>query len=68
MARNASKIYPQQIQVSADGVKSTVTKLNDGPALKVDTPPAGKTYYEVDGEYFVQLYARILIRRKRAAS
>jgi Adenine-specific methyltransferase EcoRI len=59
-----SKVYPQQVQVSASGVKSTVTKLNDGPAMKVDQAPAGKTYYEVDGETYVQLYARILIRRK----
>jgi hypothetical protein len=62
-----SKIYPHQIQFSAKGVKSTVTKLNDGPAMKVDKPPEGKTYYEIDGEYFVCLYARILIRRKKAA-
>lgn len=62
---NPSKIYPQQIQVSANGVKSTVTKLNDGPALKVDKPPVGKTYYEVDGETYVQRYARILIRNKQ---
>lgn len=59
-----SKGYPQQIQVSANGSRSTVTKLNDGPALKVDKPPVGKTYYEVDGETYVQLYARILIRRR----
>jgi hypothetical protein len=63
-----SKVYPHQIQVSANGVKSTVTKLNDGPALKVDKPPAGKTYYEVDGETYVQQYARILIRRKEQSS
>jgi Adenine-specific methyltransferase EcoRI len=59
-----SKVYPRQIQVSKNGVKSTVTKLNDGPALKVDKPPVGKNYYEVDGETYVQLFARILIRRK----
>jgi len=63
-----SKVYPKQTQISATGVKSTVTKLNDGPALKVDTPPAGKTYYEVDGEFFVQLFARVLVRRKGTAS
>ncbi|WP_032782281.1 adenine-specific methyltransferase EcoRI family protein [Streptomyces sp. JS01] len=60
-----SKIYPKQTQVSATGVRSVVTKLNDGPALKVETPPVGKTYYEIDGEYYVQLYARILVRHKR---
>lgn len=58
------KIYPQQIQVSVSGAKSTVRKLNDAPALKVATPPKGKTYYEVGDEFFVAVYARILIRRK----
>lgn len=61
-----SRIYPGQTQVSAAGVRSAVTKLNDGPTLKVAYPPVGKTYYEVDGETYVQLYARILIRRKGA--
>jgi hypothetical protein len=64
---NPSKIYPQQIQVSATGVKSNVTKLNDGPAIRVEQPPAGQTYYEVDGGIYVQKYARILIRRKDAS-
>ena len=63
-----SKVYPQQVQVSASGDRSNVTKLNDGPALRVEKPPVGKTYYEVDGNYYVQLYARILIRRKGAAA
>jgi hypothetical protein len=44
-----------------------VTKLNDGPVIQVEKPPAGKTYYEVDGAFFVQMYARILIRRKDAS-
>ena len=56
--------YPTQVQVDRDGKRSNVSKLNDGPAIKVDAPPKNKTYYEVDGEYFVQLYARILIRKK----
>jgi hypothetical protein len=60
-----SKVYPPQVQVSATGERSNVTKLNDGPALKVDAPPVGKTYYEVDGQLYQQLYARILIRNKR---
>ncbi|MET9823112.1 adenine-specific methyltransferase EcoRI family protein [Streptomyces sp. NPDC006349] len=63
-----SKVYPKQTQVSATGVRSTVTKLNDGPALKVEAPPIDKTYYEIDGEYYVQLYARILIRHKRVTA
>ncbi|MBL7644648.1 MAG: adenine-specific methyltransferase EcoRI family protein [Candidatus Hydrogenedentes bacterium] len=60
----ASKKYPKQIQVDADGTKSEVTKLNDGAALKWPTRPTGKTYYIVDGEYFTQTYPRLLIRRK----
>lgn len=62
------KVYPQQTQVSAAGARSKVSKLNDGPTLKVDTPPADKTYYEVDGEAYIQLYARVLIRRKELTS
>ena len=60
----ASKIYPRQVQVDADGKESVVTKLNDGAAMKVDTPPPNKTYYRVGDECFVKAYARILIRRK----
>lgn len=62
---NASKVYPQQIQVDKSGKRSNVTKLNDGPVLKVDVAPAGKTYYEVDGSLYVQQYARVLIRSKQ---
>jgi hypothetical protein len=60
----ASKIYGQQIQVDKNGKRSTVTKLNDGPVIKVSSPPVGKTYYIVDDEYYIQAYARILIRNK----
>ena len=60
----AIKTYPNQLQVGKDGKTSIVTKLNDGPALKVDSPPANKTYYVVNNECYIQLYARILIRRK----
>ena len=60
----ASKTYGVQEQVDKNGKTSSVTKLNDGPVLKVDTPPIGKTYYVVDGEYYIQAYARILIRNK----
>lgn len=59
------KTYPTQIQVGADGSRSNVTKLNDGAALKLDSPPRNATYYMVDGEYYMKVYARILIRRKR---
>jgi len=60
----ASKIYPPQVQIGANGNKSNVTKLNDGVVIKVDSPPRGKTYYMVGKEYFVQLYPRVIIKRK----
>jgi len=60
----ASKVYPNQIQVNTNGNKSIVSKLNDGATVKLVKPPLGKTYYIVNDEYFIQLYARILIRRK----
>lgn len=63
-----SKLYPKQVQVGASGARSVVTKLNDGPTLKLPSPPTGKTYYEVDGDILIQLYARILIRRKQKAA
>ncbi|MDH5785347.1 MAG: adenine-specific methyltransferase EcoRI family protein [Chromatiales bacterium] len=61
----ATKIYPQQTQVSTNGKTSQVGKLNDGPVLRVDSPPTEKTYYKVDGECYVQMYARVLIRNKK---
>lgn len=60
----ASKTYGIQKQIDKNGKTSSVTKLNDGPVLKVEIPPTGKTYYVVDGEYYIQAYARILIRNK----
>jgi len=59
----AIKKYPTQIQVNTDGQRSEVTKLNDGATLKIDSPPKNKTYYMVENEYYVQLYARVLIKR-----
>ena len=60
----ASKTYPMQTQVDKDGKESQVSKLNDGPAIKVSEPPTGQTYYRVGTHNFIQLYARILIRRR----
>jgi len=60
----ASKTYPMQTQVDKDGKESPVSKLNDGPAIKVSEPPTGQTYYRVGTDNFIQLYARILIRRR----
>ncbi|MFC2071232.1 adenine-specific methyltransferase EcoRI family protein [Chloroflexota bacterium] len=64
----ASKIYPKQIQVGKDGKKSEVTKLNDGAATKVDSPPEDQVYYIVDGEFFTKFYCRLLIRGRNARS
>lgn len=60
----ASKIYPKQVQIDRNGKRSQVTKLNDGAAIKVEVPPKGKTYYDVDGKLFVKTYARVLVRNK----
>lgn len=62
---SANKKYPPQIQVNANGKRSVVTKLNDGATLRVDSPPSGKTYYIVDDCYYIQVYARVLIKHKR---
>ncbi len=60
---SASKTYPRQVQVNADGLQQNVTKLNDGAALKISIPPVGKTYYKVGNDLFKVKYVRILIRR-----
>jgi hypothetical protein len=59
----ASKTYPTQIQIKKAGKRSEVSKLNDAPAIKIDTLPAGKTYYTVGDEMFIATYVRILIRK-----
>ncbi|MCQ2164838.1 MAG: adenine-specific methyltransferase EcoRI family protein [Bacteroidales bacterium] len=61
----ASKIYPEQTQIDVNGRRSSVTKLNDGPVIKIETPPTDKTYYQVGDEFFIQLFNRILIRKKQ---
>jgi hypothetical protein len=60
-----TKIYSNQTQIDPNGKKSIVSKLNDGATLKLKHPPKNKTYYSVNGEYFIQVYARILIKRKK---
>ena len=60
----ATKIYPWQKQIDRLGKVSRVSKLNDGATLKLEKVPEGETYYEVDGKYYIQVYARILIRNK----
>ena len=63
-----TRIYPEQIQVAQDGRETIVTKLNDGPVLKMTAPPEGEQYYKIGDEIFMQVYARILIRRKEEKS
>lgn len=60
----ACKSFPNQIQIDKDGTQTTVSKLNDQPAMRVEEPPTGQTYYIVDGQYYIALYQRILIRRR----
>lgn len=61
----ASKIYSRQIQVDKNGKRKEVTKLNDGATLELLSDVADKqTYYEVDGKKYIQLYARVLIKKK----
>lgn len=60
-----TKIYPTQTQVSVNGEESTVSKLNDGAAIKVKTPP-NTTYYKVKNSMFIQVYARILLKHRSA--
>ncbi len=63
----ASKIYPPQVQVSGTGRRTEVTKLNDGPALRIEKPTT-KTYYIVDSNLYIQAYARILIKNRTPQS
>lgn len=59
-----TKEYPVQIQVGKTGGKSNVRKLNDVCALRVDRAPSSRTYYIVNGEYFVAPYKRLFIRHR----
>jgi hypothetical protein len=63
----ATKTYGPQVQVDADGTKTTVSKLNDGAAIRVAEAPIGKTYYMAEGALFIQSYPRILIKRRPPA-
>ena len=59
-----TKVYPVQIQVSPDGTRANVGKLNDGPAIRVDAPVQG-VHYIVGEDILIKRYARILIQSKR---
>src|ERR1035437_520341 len=51
--------YEIQVQIDKSGKKSSVTKLNDGVAIRLDRPPTDETCYVVDGEHYIQQYKRI---------
>jgi len=61
----ATKIYPEQIQVSKNDEKSKVTKLNDGAVLKIKEPPEDKTYYIVKDKLYRQTFPRLLVKQKK---
>ncbi|MBR6013117.1 MAG: adenosine deaminase [Selenomonadaceae bacterium] len=59
-----TKIYPKQIQHN-EKKSSVVTKLNDGACIFYEKIPEKFPYYEVDGKFYVAVYPRILIRKRR---
>jgi hypothetical protein len=60
-----TKFYSEQTQVDSSGKTSKVSKLNDGAAIIVDDAPTS-TYYTVGEAKLVQVYARILVRHRKA--
>jgi hypothetical protein len=58
----ASKVYPEQKQIDRYGKETKVTKLNDGAVLYHSEVPPNGTYYIVNGRYYTQVYARVLIK------
>lgn len=58
----ASKIYPEQKQIDRHGEEKRVTKLNDGAVLLHSEIPSNETYYIVNGMFYTQVYARVLIK------
>lgn len=60
-----TKIYPRQVQISKNGKKSNVTKLNDGTAIEIVAIPSNKIYYEVNGKKYIATYPRVLIKHKK---
>ena len=60
--------YPKQVQVTAAGKRSNVTKLNDGAALELPGRPKDETFYEVGGKVYTQVYKRIFVRHRKVVS
>lgn len=63
----STRTYPGQILVKPDGTRKKVGALNSGPAFKVDTPPDGESYYDINGEFYVSSFKRVLIKRRGAS-
>ena len=61
-----TKFYPEQIQVEPSGKRTRVSKLNDGAAILLPTPPSDVTYYQIDNAAYTQVYKRIFIRARKA--
>ena len=61
----ARKIYPEQVQIDKNGQQKRVSKLNDGPAIKVKNAENYSTYYTIGDDKYIQTYQRILIRKKQ---
>ena len=62
-----TKKYPSQVLVDPKGGRKTVGALNSSTAIKVPERPHGVSHYEVDGEFFISTYKRILIRHRKGA-
>ena len=63
-----TKVYPKQVQVDKSGKKSNVTKLNDGTAIVVSSPPSDKVYYVVGDKLYVATYPRVLIKHRKGTA
>lgn len=50
--------------MNPNGSRKNVSALNSSTAIRIDGPRSGQSYFEVDGEFFIQTYKRILIRKK----
>lgn len=60
-----TKKYGPQVLVDPSGRRKIVGALNSSTAIKVDKPPVGESYYELDGQYYISTYKRLLIRRRK---
>ena len=59
------KYIPNRCKLTKKGKTSEVTKLNDGAVIEIGGPLEDDTYYIVDEKYYKQMYARVLIRKRK---